>query len=161
MGVSVTKKKDVKSPGRKEAAHPKYLDMIVATIRAAKDERRKGVSKSALLKRIKETYDVGTNAKFTNTQLYMALKRGLAKAVLKMAKEGGKGSGHFKLIDSAAYETKTKAKKNSASSKAKKSKRVSIDTNIKVAKKPGKKVSKVVVKAPKTKAKVAKSRGKK
>merc|ERR1739838_1089466 len=114
------------------------------------DERRKGVSKSALLKRIKETYDVGTNAKFTNTQLNMALKRGLAKEILKMAKEGGKGSGHYKLIDSAAYASKTK-----------KSKRFSIDINIKVAKKPGKKVAKMVVKAPKTKAKVAKSRGNK
>ena len=56
----------------------------------------------------RETYDVGVNAKFTNTQLNMALKRGLAKEVLKMAKEGGKGSGHYKLIDSAAYESKTK-----------------------------------------------------
>merc|ERR1712142_986858 len=108
--VSASKKKNVKSPGRKEMGHPKYLDMVVAIIKDAKEERRKGVSKSALLKRIKEAYDVGANAKFTNTQLNMALKRGLAKEVLKMAKEGGKGSQHYKLVDTASYKSKTEVK---------------------------------------------------
>jgi len=100
------KVKQTSSASKKELTHPKYLDMVVAIIKGAKDDSRMGLSKSAILKMMREAYDVGINERFINTQLNLALKRGLAKDVLKMAKKKGKGSGHYKLVEKSSHESK-------------------------------------------------------
>ena len=45
----------VQGPGgaKKESTHPPYLDMVVEVIRSATDDKRKGLSKVVLLKRIR------------------------------------------------------------------------------------------------------------
>jgi len=160
--VFISRLKKIKQPSsasKKDLTHPKYLDMIVAIIKDAdaKDDNRMGLSKSAILKKMREAYDVGINERFINTQLNLALKRGLAKDVLKMAKKEGKGSGHYKLVEKSHHKSKisknmkvsrdsvsaAKMKSSSATKKSiSKSKRASIEANLKVAKKTGKKVTK-------------------
>merc|ERR1739838_713885 len=76
------------------AAHPKYSVMIGAAIAALKD--RTGSSRQAILKYICANYKV--DAAKAGQHLRMALKAGIKKGTLKMAKESGKGAGCFKLV---------------------------------------------------------------
>merc|ERR1712051_151585 len=76
------------------AAHPKYSVMIAAAIGALKD--RTGSSRQAILKYICANYKV--DAAKAGQHLRMALKAGIKKGTLKMAKESGKGAGCFKLV---------------------------------------------------------------
>merc|ERR1711884_684992 len=76
------------------AAHPKYSVMIAAAIAALKD--RTGSSRQAILKYICANYKV--DAAKAGQHLRMALKAGIKKGTLKMAKESGKGAGCFKLV---------------------------------------------------------------
>merc|ERR1712018_429599 len=86
------------------AAHPKYSVMIAAAIGALKD--RTGSSRQAILKYIFANYKV--DAAKAGQHLRMALKAGIKKGTLKMAKESGKGAGCFKLVK---VEKPKKAKK--------------------------------------------------
>ena len=79
---------------KKPAEHPTYADMIAAAIAALKD--RKGSSRQAILKYVCANYKVDP-AK-AGTHLRLALKAGIKKGSLKMAKESGKGAGKFKLV---------------------------------------------------------------
>merc|ERR1712024_427418 len=75
------------------AAHPKYSVMIAAAA-ALKD--RTGSSRQAILKYVCANYKV--DAAKAGQHLRMALKAGIKKGSLKMAKESGKGAGKFKLV---------------------------------------------------------------
>merc|ERR1712072_1556551 len=86
------------------AAHPKYSAMIAAAIAALKD--RTGSSRQAILKYVCANYKV--DAAKAGQHLRMALKAGIKKGTLKMAKESGKGAGCFKLVK---VEKPKKAKK--------------------------------------------------
>merc|ERR1712242_435541 len=79
---------------KKPAEHPTYAVMIAAAIAALKD--RTGSSRQAILKYICANYKV--DAAKAGQHLRMALKAGIKKATLKMAKESGKGAGCFKLV---------------------------------------------------------------
>merc|ERR1712211_111801 len=76
------------------AAHPKYSVMIAAAIGALKD--RTGSSRQAILKYVCANYKV--DAAKAGQHLRLALKAGIKKGSLKMAKESGKGAGKFKLV---------------------------------------------------------------
>merc|ERR1712244_96840 len=76
-------------------AHPKYSVMIAAAITALKD--RTGSSRQAILKYICANYKV--DAAKAGVHLRLALKSGIKKGSLKMAKESGKGAGCFKLAE--------------------------------------------------------------
>merc|ERR1711910_205869 len=63
---------------------------------AAAPEAKKGSSRQAILKYICANYKV--DAAKAGQHLRMALKAGIKKGTLKMAKESGKGAGCFKLV---------------------------------------------------------------
>merc|ERR1712108_124915 len=90
MSAAPKKAAKAKAP----AAHPKYSVMIAAAITALKD--RTGSSRQAILKYICANYKV--DAAKAGQHLRMALKAGIKKGTLKMAKESGKGAGCFKLV---------------------------------------------------------------
>ena len=71
--------------------------MVSACIFKLKD--RNGSSRAAILNQLKLDYskEIGSNEANIHTNLKIALKKGLAEGVLRMAKESGKGSGSFKL----------------------------------------------------------------
>ena len=104
------------------AAHPKYSVMIAAAITSLKD--RTGSSRQAILKYICANYKV--DAAKAAVQVRLALKRGVAKGALKMARASGKGAGSYKVVKAEKPKKVKKAKKP----KAKKGKKV------KAAKKP-------------------------
>merc|ERR1711870_143671 len=104
------------------AAHPKYSVMIAAAITSLKD--RTGSSRQAILKYICANYKV--DAAKAAVQVRLALKRGVAKGALKMARASGKGAGSYKVVKAE----KTKKVKKAKKPKAKKPKK---------AKKPAKK----------------------
>merc|ERR1712096_445438 len=79
---------------RKPATHPKYAVMIAAAITALKD--RSGSSRQAILKYICANYKV--DAAKAAVQIRLALKRGVAKGALKMARASGKGAGCYKVV---------------------------------------------------------------
>merc|ERR1712060_815731 len=116
------------------AAHPKYSVMIAAAITSLKD--RTGSSRQAILKYICANYKV--DAAKAAVQVRLALKRGVAKGALKMARASGKGAGSYKVVQA---EKPKKVKK--AKPKAKKPKKV------KKAKKPAAKKAKKPKKAAK------------
>merc|ERR1739838_455918 len=103
MTADAAKPKKVAKP-KAPAAHPKYSVMIGAAIAALKD--RTGSSRQAILKYICANYKV--DAAKAGQHLRMALKAGIKKGTLKMAKESGKGVGCFKLVK---VEKPKKAKK--------------------------------------------------
>merc|ERR1712203_104990 len=103
MTADAAKPKKVAKP-KTPAAHPKYSVMIAAAIAALKD--RTGSSRQAILKYICANYKV--DAAKAGQHLRMALKAGIKKGTLKMAKESGKGAGCFKLVK---VEKPKKAKK--------------------------------------------------
>jgi histone H1/5 len=92
------------------AAHPKYSEMITASITALKD--RTGSSRQAILKHVCANYKVDP-AKAV-VQVRLALKKAVAAGSLKMAKETGKGAGSYKLGEKAKAEKKPKVKKPAA-----------------------------------------------
>merc|ERR1712154_694849 len=126
MVEAVKKAKKAKAP----AAHPKYSVMIPSAIAGLKD--RSGSSRQAILKWIKANYKVEHPQ--AGQHLNMALKAGVKKGTLKMARASGKGAGSFKLGEKP--KVAKKAKKPKAAKK-------------KAVKKPAKKAAKKV--APKKK----------
>merc|ERR1712168_568328 len=96
------------------AAHPKYSVMIAAAITALKS--RTGSSRQAIIKYVIANYKV--DAAKAPVQIRMALKRGVAKNALKLAKESGKGAGCYKLVK--VKKPKKAAKKPAAKKAAKK-----------------------------------------
>merc|ERR1712197_221460 len=98
------------------AAHPKYSVMIAAAIAALKD--RTGSSRQAILKYVCANYKV--DAAKAGQHLRMALKAGIKKGSLKMAKESGKGAGKFKLVKVEKPKKKAAPKKKPSAKKAKK-----------------------------------------
>merc|ERR1711963_939334 len=111
MSAADAKTKKAAKP-KAPAAHPKYSVMIAAAITALKD--RTGSSRQAILKYICANYKV--DASKAGQHLRMALKAGIKKGSLKMAKESGKGAGCFKLVK---VEKPKKAKKAVAPKKPK------------------------------------------
>ena len=119
--------------------------MIAAAITALKD--RSGSSRQAILKYICANYKV--DAAKAAVQIRLALKRGVAKGALKMARESGKGAGSYKLVKVVKPKKEKKAKKP----KAKKPKKVKKVTKAKKpAAKKAKKPAKKAVKKPAKKA---------
>merc|ERR1719327_405305 len=92
--------------------------MIAAAIAALKD--RTGSSRQAILKYVCANYKV--DAAKAGQHLRMALKAGIKKGSLKMAKESGKGAGKFKLVkvEKPKAAKKPAAKKPAAKKAAKK-----------------------------------------
>merc|ERR1712055_515015 len=115
--VKAPKAKKAAKP-KKVAAHPKYSVMIAAAITALKD--RTGSSRGAILKHIVANNKV--DAAKAATQVRLALKRGVAKGALKMARASGKGAGSYKLVKVAKPKKvkKVKKAKKPAAKKAKK-----------------------------------------
>merc|ERR1712112_296868 len=89
------------------AQHPAYNVMIAAAITALNDKT--GSSRGAILKYIIANNKV--DATKAATQVRLALKRGVAKGVLKTAKDSGKGAGSYKLVKKAKKPAAKKAKK--------------------------------------------------
>ena len=146
MSAEAPKVKKVKAP----AAHPKYSVMIAAAITALKD--RSGSSRPAILKYICANYKV--DAAKAAVQIRLALKRGVAKGALKMARESGKGAGSYKLVKVVKEKKakKPKAKKPKKVKKVKKAKKPAAKKAKKPAKKAVKKPAKKAVKKPAKKA---------
>merc|ERR1711933_314586 len=143
-----------KAPAKPKApaAHPKYSVMIAAAITALKD--RTGSSRQAILKYVCANYKV--DAAKAGQHLRMALKAGIKKGSLKMAKESGKGAGKFKLVKVEKPKKKAAPKKKPAAKKAKKpaAKKAAKKPAAKKAAKPAKKA------APKKKAAAKKAAAK-
>ena len=133
------------------AAHPKYSVMIATAITALKS--RTGSSRQAIIKYIVANYKV--DAAKAGVQVRLALKRGVAKGALKLAKESGKGAGCYKVVKVEKPKKVKKAKKPAAE-KAKKPAK-------KAAKKPAAKktVAKKAAKKPAAKKAVKKPAAKK
>merc|ERR1712129_99651 len=130
-------KKAVKAP----AAHPKYSVMIATAITTLKD--RTGSSRQAILKSIVANNKV--DAAKAAVQVRLALKRGVVKGALKMARATGKGAGSYKLVKVVKPKKvkKVKKAKKPAAKKAKKPKKAAKKPAAKkVAKKPAKKAAK-------------------
>lgn len=102
-----------KAAPRKAAAHPPYIDMVVAAITAMKD--RGGSSRQAIEKYIKANNRIAGD---TSTHLKMALKRGVKSGKLIHTKGTG-ASGSFKVGKVAAAPKKKPAKKKAAAKKTK------------------------------------------
>merc|ERR1712060_397275 len=142
MTADAAKPKKVAKP-KAPAAHPKYSVMIAAAIAALKD--RTGSSRQAILKYICANYKV--DASKAGQHLRMALKAGIKKGSLKMAKESGKGAGCFKLVKvEKPKKVKAVKPKKPAAKKAKKP----------AAKKPAAKPKKAAAKKPAAKKPAAK-----
>ena len=114
----VTKKCPVTATG---CSHPPYSSMVVATIRCLSS--RTGVSRQAIIKKMKEDYDLGDNDTKIGNWVRITLKKGLESGLLKKAAvEGRKGAGSYKLGDQAKSsvwdksKTKSRAKSISAGS---------------------------------------------
>merc|ERR1712055_959051 len=117
MTADAAKPKKATKP-KAPAAHPQYSVMIAAAITALKD--RTGSSRGAILKHIVANNKV--DAAKAATQVRLALKRGVAKGALKMARASGKGAGSYKLVKVAKPKKvkKVKKAKKPAAKKAKK-----------------------------------------
>merc|ERR1712150_375105 len=98
------------------AAHPKYSVMIAAAITSLKD--RTGSSRQAILKYICANYKV--DAAKAAVQVRLALKRGVAKGALKMARASGKGAGSYKVVKAEKPKKVKKPKKAAKKPAAKK-----------------------------------------
>merc|ERR1712106_130832 len=111
------------------AAHPKYSVMIATAITTLKD--RTGSSRQAILKSIVANNKV--DAAKAAVQVRLALKRGVAKGALKMARASGKGAGSYKVVK---VEKPKKVKKVKKVKKAKKPAAKKAKKPKKAAKKP-------------------------
>merc|ERR1712064_171811 len=141
MGIHTNTKLKISnmSAPAKKAAHPKYSVMIAAAITTLKD--RTGSSRQAILKYICANYKV--DAAKAAVQIRLALKRGVAKGALKMARASGKGAGCYKVVKVEKPKKVKKAKKPKAKKPKKAAKKPAAK---KAAKKPKK-----AKKAPKKK----------
>merc|ERR1711942_477016 len=141
------------------AAHPKYSVMIAAAITALKD--RTGSSRGAILKHIVANNKV--DAAKAATQVRLALKRGVAKGALKMARASGKGAGSYKLVKVAKPKKvkKVKKAKKPAAKKAKKPKAAKKPAAKKAKKPAAKKAKKPAAKKPAAKKAAKKPAAKK
>merc|ERR1712129_57494 len=139
-------KKAPKAP----ASHPKYSVMIATAITTLKD--RTGSSRQAILKHICANNKV--DAAKAAVQVLLALKRGVAKGALKMARASGKGAGSYKVVKVEKPKKVKKAKKPKAKKvkKVKKAKKPAA----KKAKKPKKAAKKPAAKKPAAKKPAAK-----
>ncbi len=151
--------KTKKPAAKKVADHPKYIDMIIAAIGSLKE--RTGSSRIAIIKYIQANYKVNDNS---NTHVKLALKRGVASAVLIQVKGTG-ASGSFKLAKKEKVVKKVvKAKKpvaKKATVKVVKAK-AKAKASPKKAKKPAaKKTPKKAAKKPAAKKPAAKKAAKK
>merc|ERR1719163_2217933 len=124
MSAAPKKAAKAKAP----AAHPKYSVMIAAAI--------------TILKYICANYKV--DAAKAAVQVRLALKRGVAKGALKMARASGKGAGSYKVVKVEKPKKVKKAKKP----KAKKPKKVKKAAKKPAAKKAKKKPAKKAAKKP-------------
>merc|ERR1712061_394222 len=124
------------------AAHPKYSVMIAAAITALKD--RTGSSRQAILKYICANYKV--DAAKAAVQVRLALKRGVAKGALKMARASGKGAGSYKVVKVEKPKKVKKAKKPKAKKPKKAKKAAKNPAAKKAAKKPKKAAKKPAAK---------------
>merc|ERR1711974_519400 len=120
------------------AAHPKYSVMIAAAITSLKD--RTGSSRQAILKYICANYKV--DAAKAAVQVRLALKRGVAKGALKMARASGKGAGSYKVVKAEKPKKVKKAKKPAKKAAKKPKKAAKKPAAKKAAKKPAKKAAK-------------------
>merc|ERR1711902_222797 len=131
MSAAVPKKAAAKK-AKTPANHPKYSEMIAAAITSLKD--RTGSSRQAILKYICANYKV--DAAKAAVQVRLALKRGVAKGALKMARASGKGAGSYKVVK---VEKPKKAKKPAKKAAKKPKKAAKKPAAKKAAKKPAKK----------------------
>merc|ERR1712031_95509 len=120
------------------AAHPKYSVMIASAITSLKD--RTGSSRQAILKYICANYKV--DAAKAAVQVRLALKRGVAKGALKMARASGKGAGSYKVVKAEKPKKVKKAKKPAKKAAKKPKKAAKKPAAEKAAKKPAKKAAK-------------------
>ncbi|VDP07457.1 unnamed protein product [Heligmosomoides polygyrus] len=141
-----------KTAVKKVASHPTYSAMIRKSVSELKD--KSGSSKAAILKYMLAHYKLGDNVTKINSQLRLALKRGVVKGDLKQVKGSG-ASGSFKLGEkkAAAPAKKSIAKKPAGAKKPKSPKKAV------AAKKP--KAEKKAKSPKKAKAPKAKSAAKK
>merc|ERR1711892_398012 len=121
----------VKKAPKAPAAHPKYSVMVAAAITTLKS--RTGSSRQAILKHIIANNKV--DAAKAAVQVRLALKRGVVKDALKMAKAAGKGAGCFKVVKVEKPKKVKKAKKPAKKAAKKPAAK-------KAAKKPAKKAAK-------------------
>merc|ERR1739846_55725 len=128
MSATAKKASKPKAP----AAHPKYSVMIAAAITSLKD--RTGSSRQAILKYICANYKV--DAAKAAVQVRLALKRGVAKGALKMARASGKGAGSYKVVKAEKPKKVKKAKKPAAKKAKKPKKAAKKPAAKKAAKKP-------------------------
>ncbi|KAJ7356105.1 hypothetical protein OS493_026484 [Desmophyllum pertusum] len=98
---------------KKPAAHPPYIEMIVAAITALKE--RNGSSRQAIEKYIKANYKVGE----VGSHLKTALKRGAANGKLVHTKGVG-ASGSFKVPKAEKKPAKKPVAKKKPAAKPKK-----------------------------------------
>merc|ERR1711997_618080 len=106
--------------------------MIAAAITTLKD--RTGSSRQAILKYICANYKV--DAAKAAVQVRLALKRGVAKGALKMARASGKGAGSYKVVKAEKPKKVKKAKKPAAKKAKKPKKAAKKPAAKKAAKKP-------------------------
>merc|ERR1712053_2047 len=139
------------------AAHPKYSVMIAAAITALKD--RTGSSRQAILKYICANYKV--DAAKAAVQIRLALKRGVAKGALKMARASGKGAGCYKVVKVEKPKKVKKAKKPKAKKPKKAAKKPAAKKAAKKPKKAAKKPAKKAAKKPAAKKAAKKPAAKK
>lgn len=100
-----------KAAPKKPADHPKYIDMVTASIAALKE--RSGSSRQAIVKYIKANYKVGDNA---DVHVKLALKRGVIAGTLLQPKGTG-ASGSFKVVKKDEPKKKKPAAKKPAAKK--------------------------------------------
>ena len=146
MSAEAPKAKKASKP-KAPAAHPKYSVMIPAAITALKE--RNGSSLQAILKYISANYTVHAQA---SQHLLMALKAGVKKGTLKMAKESGKGAGCYKLVKVEKPKKKPAGAKKAATKKPAAAKKPAAKKVAKpkkaAAKKPAAKKPKAAAKKP-------------
>ena len=139
---------------KKPASHPGYAEMIAKAITGLAD--KKGSSKVAIKKYILANFKIEDN-KATNTQLNLALKRGVAGGKLVTAK------GHAGSFKAAKVEKPKKAAVKKSPKKVAAKKPAAKKTPKKVAKKPAAKKSptkKAAAKKPAAKKSPAKKAAK-
>ena len=129
---------------KKQADHPKYIEMIVAAVLALKE--RNGSSRQAIIKYIKANYKVGETS---DTHVKLALKRGVTSGTLSQTKGTG-ASGSFKVVKKEAPKKKPAAKKSAKKPVAAKKPSVKKSTP-KKKKTPGKKAASSAKKTTSTK----------
>merc|ERR1712119_95668 len=123
---AAAKKSAAKAAQGQASSHPKYADMVATTIEAIAS--RGGCSRQAILKKIKEDFDVGDNERRVAINVNMTLKKGVESGKLKMAREKGKGAGSYKLGEKPKPEKKKPVKRLSDKTVVKKAAKITEKT---------------------------------